>query len=195
MVKLPVYQVLSFIQDGKDGCALTVLAGGAWYHVTAKPARFQDSSEAGKRIAKEYRHLLSQLKTGEQMDENSSTGPKPNQDEGETENEQGENYSAVDVQPPLDELESEDHAREPASALHRWILRPVAKSISIRSSTHDLRERTIQDWYHCHKYYFDLLTNSGELHCEEDESPTPASTQIVHNLKPSMSLPKYIRDL
>ncbi|CAK4034000.1 Chromatin modification-related [Lecanosticta acicola] len=195
MGKLPHYDTLSFLYDNDDGCALTARVHGEWYHVMIDAGRLQDRSKSGKRVARDYRRLLGQVKESEQTSDGvKTTAPlfvQPDEDEDD-EADEGKD-SAVDVHTPE---EDEDHSTEPSKALECWMLSPLSDTFSARKKeSKTSRKRSVEAWYLCPTHYFRLCVQDGKLRAEEDSNPSSALRQRIQALIPSMPLHKYISDL
>lgn len=195
MAGLPEYDVLHFCFDNDHGCSLIVLTNNERFHVTVDPKQFQDRSKKGKQIQQTYRRLLRKAKVAEQSeeDEEALSSSEDSEDEEDTDNgasTEQERDSAVDVSTPeIDEKQDQESATtEPVTALHNWILTPLAQHLP----SHGSKSKTsLQDWYHTPIQYYKLSTTSGKLEAKKDLSPPWALRDRLRELLvPTVSIPK-----
>ena len=198
--QLPVYHVLDFFRDDHDACALTVLVNGVRFHINVDPSRFNHRSMANKKIAQEYEQLLRKIKQIEQEDDDDDETTDLQQDEDDVAPQSDETQdSGIGITYSEDEADDDKSCRkntnDPVEVLHQWILSPFVEIFSNKKFKPALSHTTtVQQWYHCLTYFFHLDIAEGQLHAKE-ESYSDSLEEQIQNLIPTLSLPKYIRDL
>ncbi|KXT11826.1 hypothetical protein AC579_6072 [Pseudocercospora musae] len=194
MVKLPHYNILSFVYDREGGCALTALVHGVRLHVIVDPAELKDRSKAGKKIRRQYQQLLQHVKDESQEDYGChATAPLfVQEDEDEDGDESDDRDSGISMSESSEE--DVDPAAQSTVHLQKFVLRPLADVLSSKAPKPKSKQKSVQDWYHCATHFYHLYLANGKLLAQEDEETNDTKEHIDSTI-PVIKLPKYIQKL
>lgn len=181
--------VLDLSYNDNDRCALTALINDVRFHIIVDPDNLRKNAD--KTFYYEYFDKISGLREAEEREEEE-------QDKRESQS-QTKRSRDKDSAIHLDDDEVGDDgdqwSGDAAAELREWILDAFKDVAAVHApADRPPEESNLYDWYHGPTYFYTLQVSRGYLEpqlLEEDE----ALTNMIENLVPRLSLPKYMQKM